>query len=62
MIHTPTMDTSEYKELYANARLAYPQMDDYFVQVACLAYLKDQGIKCDNSIEAINEVQEECPA
>lgn len=56
------MDTPEYKELYANAKAAYPKMEEYFVQVACLSYLKDQGLKCDNNIETINEVQEELSA
>jgi len=62
MIYTPLMETPEYKELYQNGKAAFPDMDEYFLQVACLSYLQEQGIKYTSNIEVINEVQKELPA
>jgi hypothetical protein len=62
MIYTPMMDTPEYKELYQNAKIAFPNMEEYFLQIACLSYLQDQNIISTSNIEVINEVQEELPA
>ena len=56
------MDTPEYKELYQNAKIAFPNMEEYFLQIACLSYLQDQNIISTSNIEVINEVQEELPA
>ena len=56
MLCHPLMDTVEYKELFKNTKWNYPNMDEYFIQVACLAYLKEQNLKYNNNID--NEVQE----
>lgn len=65
MLYSPVMETLEYKNLFANAKLAYPHLDEYFIQVACLAYLNDQGIKSSNNVVVTtehNEIQEELSA
>lgn len=54
MIHCDIMDTTEYQTLYKNAKLAYPNEYDYFIQLACIDYLSreaEQNIKSDNIIE-----------
>ncbi len=56
------METPEYKELYQNAKIAFPSMEEYFLQIACLSNLQDQNIISTSNIEVINEVQEELPA
>jgi len=56
MLCHPLMDTVEYKELFKNAKWNYPHMDEYFIQVACLSYLKEQNLIYNNNID--NEVQE----
>lgn len=61
MLHCDVMDSDEYKALFKNAKLAYPDEYDYILQVACLSYLKDQ-IKSDTIIEIKDEIQEEHPA
>jgi hypothetical protein len=62
MIYTRMMDTPEYKELYEKAKIAYPDMEEYFLQIACLSYLKDQNIISTSNIEISNEIQEELSA
>ena len=58
MLHCDIMDSNEYKTLFTNAKLAYPNEYEYILQIACLSYLKDQ-IKSDTNIEINDEIQEE---
>jgi hypothetical protein len=57
----PMMDTDEYKALFKQAKSEYPQEYDYFLQVACIAHLKEEQdiLKSAINIETQDEVQEE---
>lgn len=59
----PVMETNEYKELFKQAKIEYPNEYDYFLQIACIAYLKEQQgiLKSVNNIDIQDEVQEEHP-
>jgi len=59
MLHCDIMDSAEYKTLFMNAKLAYPDEYDYILQIACLSYLKDYQIKSVNNIDIKDEIQEE---
>lgn len=64
----PLMDTEEYKELFKQAKQAYPFEYDYFLHIACIAHLvevkKEEEeesydiIKSDVIIETQDEIQE----
>ena len=56
------MKKPEYKQLFQQAKAAYPNEYEYILQIACLSHLMEEqnNIKSDISIEAtVNEVQEE---
>jgi hypothetical protein len=49
----PVMETEEYKELYKNAKEAYPDLSDYLIQLACINYFSEtQNIKSDINIDS----------
>jgi hypothetical protein len=56
------METVEYKQLFKNAKWTYPKMDEYFIQVACLKYLNDQNLICNDNIDNKDEIQESSSA
>lgn len=52
------METEEYKTLYKNAKLAYPEQYDYFIHLACIDYfMEKENIKSDVNIDS-DEIQE----
>ena len=56
------INTPEYKQLYQQAKVEYPNEYSYILQIACLSHLMDEqnNIKSDIIIETtVNEVQEE---
>ena len=70
----PLMDTEEYKELFKKAKSEYPEEYDYFLHIACIAYLTEVNedkkaqaeeeetydiIKSDVNIEIPDEIQKE---
>lgn len=51
------METEEYKELFKNAKLAYPDEYEFLIHLACIKYFsKTENIKSDVNID--NEIQE----
>lgn len=47
------MDTDEYKELFKNAKIAYPDEYDYFIHLSCIRYFMDkENIKSDVNIDS----------
>ena len=40
-IESKHMETDEYKTLYAQAKLKYPDMEPYLIQMALLSYLEN---------------------
>jgi hypothetical protein len=47
------MDAPEYKELFKNAKLAYPNEYDYILHLSCIRYFMDnQNIKSDINIDS----------
>ena len=56
-IECPIMETQEYKDLYEQAKLAYPNEFEYLLQIACISHLMDENLKCNIIID--NEIQKE---
>ncbi len=58
MLHCDIMDTPEYQDLFKAARLAYPYEQEYILQIACIKYLRDNGIlkSADNIDNALQEI------
>ena len=55
------MDTHEYRELFKNAKIHYPDEYEYIIHIACLSHFKEtSNIISDVIIDSntSNEIQE----